>query len=168
MMRWGPWEKGGRQGPRAQGEGGQGCEDGGDTGSSKRVGNSIQSTDHGIRGGVVWRAGQSAETGTPLPRREEPLHYSAFYSLSFTIYSASTVNTSCMLVTVLDTGDTKHGKIQHGPVGSHSKARPPSSSGGRHRYPHLPQVQIEVQRGSGLTGSHTARRWQHSGPYQAS
>lgn len=63
-MRWGPQEKGMREGPREEEEEGQGCEDGDDIWPLGRVGNSTQSVDRWTRGQGRWKARQSAEAGT--------------------------------------------------------------------------------------------------------
>lgn len=67
-MRQGPQEKGMREGPREEGEEGQGFEDGNGIWPLGRVGNSIQSMDHWMRGEGRWRATQSAEAGATQKR----------------------------------------------------------------------------------------------------
>lgn len=134
-MRWGPQEKGCEAGPSAKGEERQGCEDGDGMESLKRVGNSIQSMGHWEGGGVEGRAvGRGRDHPPPQMRRASTYTLQHFTALSLTSHSTSTW---CLLATVLATGDTKPGRVPHGPVGSHSKALPPSSSEGR--------AQIEVQ-----------------------
>lgn len=130
------------------GVGGQGCEDVGNMRSLGRVGNSIQVMDH-------WTRGEGSVEGRTVGKgRDHPQERGAstLYSSLQTCYSSLTQPARNEHIPAeLDTWDTKRGNIQHGSMGYPSKAHPPSSPEGRHRYPHLPQVQIEVQRSS-VTG----------------
>lgn len=83
-MRWGSQEKGCEAGPSAKGEEGQGCADGDDVESSKRVGNIIQSMDH-------WEGGVAERQGPPPSPDERSLYtIQHFTAWSFTSHSTST------------------------------------------------------------------------------
>lgn len=148
-MRWDPQEKGVGEGSRDEGEG-EGCEDGGNMGSLGRKQHPVYGPLYG-QGERVTRRQDCRQRQGPPPSQNRGT--STLYSILQPNYSPLT-QPACnehIYQPSWTLENTKRGKMQHGSMGSHSKAHPPSSPEGRHRHPHLPQVQIEVQRDS-VTG----------------